>query len=96
MDQFEDVSRRMASMTPEQQRKAISEAKAFCGCPACPTYSIRSKETGELLFCVQGRSAHLCCDGSCSCRKCSARNMMGVSHDHFCTRGTEKEQRGMK
>jgi hypothetical protein len=96
MDQFEDVSRRMASMSPEQQRKVIAEAKAFCACPRCPSYGLASKETAELLFCVLGRSAHVCGETSCACQKCSARNMMGISHDHFCTCGNEKEQRGIR
>jgi hypothetical protein len=96
MDQFEDVSRRMAAMSPEQQRKAIAEAQAFCACPRCQSYGLGSKEAAELLFCVHGRSAHICGDQACACPKCSARNMMGIRHEHFCTRGNEKEQRGIR
>jgi hypothetical protein len=96
MDQFEDVSRRMAAMTPEQQHKAVAEAKAFCECARCPSFGPHARDGGQLLFCTLGRATDACQGNGCSCGHCAAKKMLGLRHERFCALGTEKEQRGMR
>ncbi len=89
MDKFE-------KMTEEERKKAIKENKKLCSCPDCPTYNECAKEKRELVYCASGKSqACITKESGCICPACPITEMMGLTKDYFCVRGTESQQRGM-
>jgi hypothetical protein len=89
LDKFE-------KMTEEERKKAIKENKKLCICPDCPTYNECAKEKRELVYCASGKSqACITKESGCICPACPITEMMGLTKDYFCVRGTESQQRGM-
>ncbi len=96
MDKFEEMMRMMSQMTEEERMKAIEANKTLCICPDCPTYNECAQEKGELFYCALGKSPTCITEGlGCICPACPITEKMGLTHDYFCTKGTEREQRGM-
>ena len=96
MDKFEEMMQMMSQMTEEERMKAIEANKAFCTCPDCPTYNKCAQEKGELFYCALGKSpACITEELGCICPACPVTEKMGLTHEYFCTKGTEREQRGM-
>ena len=96
MDKFEQVMQMMSQMTDEERMKAIEANKNLCICPDCPTYNECAQEKGEIFYCAMGKSPTCITKGlGCICPACPITEKMGLTHDYFCTNGTEKEQRGM-
>ncbi|UCG37560.1 MAG: DUF2769 domain-containing protein [Candidatus Bathyarchaeota archaeon] len=86
----------MAKMSGEEMQKAIEAKKKLCICRDCPSYNECAKESNELLYCAIGKSPK-CITGEvgCICPGCPVTEQMGLKSEYFCTRGSEKEQRGM-
>ncbi len=96
MDKFEQVMQTMSQMTEEERMKAIEDNKTLCICPDCPTYNECAQEKGEIFYCSMGKSPTCITKGlGCICPACPITEKMGLTHDYFCTKGTEREQRGM-
>jgi hypothetical protein len=96
MDKFEETMQMMSRMTEEERKKATKSDKALCVCPNCPTYNECAQEKGELLYCRLGKSpACITEELGCICPSCPVVEKMGLKNEYFCTKGTEKEQRGM-
>ena len=87
----------MSKMTEKQRMKIIKENMALCICLDCPTYNQCAQKKGELFYCVLGRSSTcITKESGCICPACPLTEKMGLTNQFFCTRGTEKEQRGME
>ncbi|MGD8505818.1 MAG: DUF2769 domain-containing protein [Candidatus Bathyarchaeota archaeon] len=96
MDRFEQAMQQMKQMTEEDRMKIIESKKKLCICSGCPTYNKCASENKELLYCALGKSP-LCIteENNCICPTCPLTEQMGLNHQYFCTRGPEREQRGM-
>jgi hypothetical protein len=96
MDKFEQAMRQMAQMTDEDRMKMIEDKRKVCICGGCPTYNNCARKVNELLYCALGKSpACIREENDCICSGCPLTEQMGLKHQFFCTRGSEKEQRGM-
>ena len=95
MDKFEEMMQMMSKMTEKERMKAIADSKALCICPDCPSYTECAQKKGEVFYCAVGRSP-MCIskESGCICPACPITEKMGLTNQYFCTRGTEKEQRG--
>ena len=95
MDKFEQAMQMMAKMGKEEREKMVEAAKKFCVCGSCPSYNDCAREKKELLFCALGESP-MCImkEQGCICPSCPVAEQMGLKNEYFCTRGSEKEQRG--
>lgn len=97
MDKFEQTMQQMASLTTEERMKMIDSMKDLCICGDCPSYNDCASEANELLYCVLGKSPSCITDEIiCTCPDCPVTDQMGLEYEFFCTRGAEREQRGMK
>ncbi len=96
MGQFETILREMQRMSPEERDNRIRLYRTRCICVACPTYSTCMREKNELLFCVAGKSPTCTAErGACTCPTCPVSALLGLKKAYFCTRGSEKELRGL-
>lgn len=91
---FEQVMQAMNMMSPEEREAKIAELAKMCICDGCPTYA----GTGEkrLLFCITGKSEIIKKEKGCICPVCPVQENMALRWDYYCTRGSGKEQAGMK
>ncbi len=97
MDKFEETMQMMSKMTEKERMKAVEDNKGLCICPDCPTYNECAQKKGEVFYCGLGRSpACVTKEEGCICPACPITEKMGLTNLYFCTRGTEREQRGMK
>ncbi|UCC57906.1 MAG: DUF2769 domain-containing protein [Candidatus Bathyarchaeum sp.] len=96
MDKFEQMMQMMSQMTEEERMKAMEANKALCTCPGCPTYNECAQKKGELFYCAMGASPTCITEElGCICPACPITEKMGLTHEYFCVKGTEREQRGM-
>lgn len=77
-----------------QKSLDMKKLTSMCTCGGCPSY----KGTGEtaLLFCYTTKSKKIRKEKGCVCGGCPVTKQMGLKYMYYCTRGTEKEQSGMK
>jgi hypothetical protein len=94
MPKFETQSREMAERSREERVRLMESLNVQCLCPKCPTHTECAKRSREKLFCFHGKS-FICIDAEveCLCPGCPVHDEMGLKHDFFCTRGSEKAQR---
>ena len=96
MDKFEQIMQEMANLATEERMKMIESKKELCICGDCPSYNDCASEANELLYCALGKSPSCITDEiSCTCPDCPVTDQMGLKYEFFCTRGAEREQRGM-
>lgn len=94
MDKFEKALQMMAKMSKRQRMEAVEAKKKLCVCGGCPSYNDCAREKKELLYCTLGDSVECITEeAGCICPSCPVTDQMGLNHDYFCTRGSEKEQR---
>lgn len=94
MDKFETTLAALAKMSDSERTKAVENLKSMCICPDCPTYTDCAKKADERLFCWFGGSKNcITKEVDCLCPSCPVASEMGLKHDFFCTRGSEKSQR---
>lgn len=95
MDKFDETMQMLSQMRKEEVKKAMEDYKGLCVCPGCPSYNKCAEEAGELLYCLLGAgSTCITEEAGCICPACPITDKVGVTHEYFCTKGTEKEQRG--
>lgn len=94
MDKFETTMAALAKMSDSEKTKTVGNLKSMCICPDCPTYTDCAKLADERLFCWFGGSKNcISKEIDCLCPSCPVASEMGLKHDFFCTRGSEKSQR---
>lgn len=93
MDKWEEMMKRFMAMPEAERMKQIEQSKTMCICVGCPSY----RGTGEtgLLFCGIGKSSIIKEEKGCSCGLCPVVVHMGLTRLYYCTRGNEKDQRGL-
>jgi hypothetical protein len=97
MDKFEQLMEKMKGMSEDEMRKAIEAKRGMCICGSCPSYNECAGGKFEVLYCATGKSPDCITEmKGCTCPSCPLTKEMGLEKSYYCTRGTEKEQRGMK
>ena len=93
LDEWEKMMKDMMAIPEAERTKLMEQAKTMCICTKCPSYS----GTGEIkvLFCSIGKSSIIKEEKGCSCGLCPVVPHMGLTRLYYCTRGSEKEQRGV-
>ena len=93
MDKWEDIMGKFMALSEDERMKQLEQSKNMCICPGCPSY----KGTGDkgLLFFGMGKSTIIKEEKGCSCGLCPVVSHMGLTRLYYCTRGNEKEQRGI-
>lgn len=82
----------MSKMTEDERIKVIKENKKYCICPDCPTYNECAKEKNDLFYCLSGKSEKcIIKESGCICPACPITEMLNLTKDYFCIRGTEKQ-----
>jgi len=95
-DKFEEMMEKMSGLSEEERMKSMEDKKGMCTCINCPSYNECAKEGTELLFCAKGKSPSCITDEKgCICPSCPITPMMGLKNGYYCTKGSEKEIRGM-
>jgi hypothetical protein len=94
MDKFEQTMQSMSKMSPQEGMKTLSEVMGKCMCGGCPTYTNAARASGESFFCGTGKSfRHITTLVNCLCGGCPVKGDLGLRHDSFCMKGSEKTQR---
>lgn len=80
-------------MSPEEMEAKRQKVIAGCTCEGCPSWF----ECGESIgycFVTIGKSECIEEEMACICKGCPVYPMMGLTEWYFCTRGSEKVQKG--
>ena len=86
----------MKEMGETERNQMLDRMKKECICTDCPSYNDCAKMNGELLFCSIGKSPNCIIDEKgCICPECPIAKRLELENVYFCTRGSEREQRGM-
>ena len=87
MDQFDTVF-----SDPDDAR--VRKFREKCICRDCPTYNFCAGDSGELLYCIIGRSFRCITeDFGCVCPSCPLVDEIGLEYLTFCLLGSEAAQR---
>lgn len=78
----------MNSEKMEKQREKILD---MCICSSCPSW-VECDEKGGFCFPTVAKSSCIDNEKGCICAACPATDEMGLKHDYYCTRGSDKEQ----
>ena len=89
MDKTEEEADAMIAEFEEK----LPMVKEMCICKNCPSY-VGTGE-GGVLFCGVGKSSKITEERGCSCGLCPVVGHMGLTRLYYCTRGNEREQRGI-
>jgi hypothetical protein len=94
MNTFETKLREIQALLPVERDQAMAQYRTRCICPVCPNHNTCAMSKHEWFYCFTGRS-FLCIDfeRSCICATCPVAKETGLTHEFFCTRGTETAQR---
>jgi len=96
VDKFEQTMQQMARLTDEHRMQMTESKKELCICGDCPSYNDCAGESRESLYCVLGGSPYCVAEElGCICPSCPVMGQMGLRYEYFCTRESEREQRGM-
>ena len=72
----------------EKKKKKVLD---MCICPSCPSWE-ECGEKGGFCLATIGKSACIEDEKGCICPGCPVTDELGLTHDYYCTRGSEKEQ----
>ncbi len=93
---FEDHMKDMATLSESDMKAKVKEIQKVCKdyCGKCPTRA----GTGEkgLAFCALGKSQKIKVDKGCLCAGCPITKQLALRWDHYCMKGSGREQAGMK
>jgi hypothetical protein len=96
MDDFEQMMQTISRMTDEERMEKIESFKSLCICPSCPTYNKCAQEKDASLYCLLGASQKCIREEvGCICPACPLWEKTDFKNEYFCTKGTEREQRGI-
>ncbi|HTX61938.1 MAG TPA: DUF2769 domain-containing protein [Methanobacterium sp.] len=96
MDKFEELIDQLDKLPKDERETRIKEEiEPDCVCPICPTFNQCSRETGENIFCISGKSNCIETEKGCLCPTCplALKYRLGVIHNFYCRQGSELEQR---
>jgi len=81
-------------MDPQHMEERKKMVLGMCICKSCPTY-VECGEAGGYCFPLIGKSGCIKEEKQCTCGKCPVYSKMDLKNMFYCTRGSEKEQKGM-
>lgn len=94
MVNFEKAIAGLAALGEKERAAKMETLTKLCVCDDCPTYTDCARQNGECLFCLRGKSADcIKTDVDCICPSCPMTRAYGLSHNYFCTRGGEADQK---
>ena len=93
MDKWEEIMKQLMEKPEAERMNQLEQSKVMCICQNCPSY--RGTGETELLFCGLGKSTTIGEEKGCSCGLCPVVGHLGLTRLYYCTRGNEKEQRGV-
>ena len=93
MDKWEEMMKKFMALPESERLKQLEQSKKMCICKTCPSY-VGTGES-EVLFCGIGKSSTITKEKGCSCGLCPVIGHMGLTRLYYCTRGSEREQRGI-
>ncbi|NOQ54665.1 MAG: DUF2769 domain-containing protein [Thermoplasmata archaeon] len=80
-------------MSPEEMEQKEQMVVGQCICKGCPSY-VECGESVGYCFPTIGKSKCIEDEMACICKACHVYPMMGLTEWYFCTRGSEKVQKG--
>ncbi len=95
MNAFEELTKELEQLSPEERSKKVGELEGDCVCPLCPTFNQCAKDAQENIFCLKGKSKEcISKEKSCICATCpfGIKYRIGVIYNFFCLRGSQIEQ----
>ena len=93
MDKWEEMMKKISAMPEAERTKQMEQSRKMCICTSCPSY-VGTGETG-CLFCGGEKSSIIKEEKGCNCGVCPVVAHMGLTRLYYCTRGNEREQRGI-
>ena len=84
------AKRRTYRLSPNETRQRTEEFLNMCICSGCPSWTECGEEGGFCLSAI-GKSSCIIDQKGCICSRCPVTGEMGLEHDYYCTRGSEKE-----
>ncbi len=81
---------------PESDEGILETLEVMCICEDCPTYTNMGKKDDYITYCyhLRGKSKKIKKEVKCLCPDCPVLVEMGYTKTFYCTRGSEKEQKG--
>ena len=80
-------------MSLEEMKEMEQKVIGMCVCRSCPTY-IQGAEPIGYCFPTIGKNERIITEDQCICPGCPVFAEMSLTKIFFCTRGSEKEQKG--
>jgi hypothetical protein len=94
MDKFEQTMQDMRKTPLQEGMKVLQAEISKCMCGQCPAYTNAARALGESFFCGTGKSfRHITTLVNCLCGGCPVKGDLGLRHDSFCMKGSEKALR---
>lgn len=84
------IKRRRYRISPNGIRQRTEEFLNMCICPQCPSW-MECGEKGGFCLSAIGKSSCITEQKGCICPGCPVTGEMGLKHDYYCTRGSEKK-----
>ncbi|MEE9192698.1 MAG: DUF2769 domain-containing protein [Candidatus Aerophobetes bacterium] len=84
------IKRRTSRLSPNERRQRSEELLRMCICSGCPSW-IECGEKGGFCLSAIGKSSCITDHKGCICSRCPVTGKMGLKHDYYCTRGSEKK-----
>lgn len=64
---------------------------SMCICPSCPSW-VECDEDGGFCFVTIGKSECISEEKGCVCGQCPVTEELGLTHEFYCTRGSDEAQ----
>ena len=80
-------------MNPEEMKEMEQKVIGMCICRSCPTYVQEADPIGY-CFPTIGKNVRITEEDQCICPACPVFAQQSLTKIFFCTRGSEKEQKG--
>ena len=78
-------------LDPNEMEERKKMAVGMCTCKQCPSFKACGESIGYCFPTIR-RSSCIKQEMGCICGSCPVTAHMGLRHDYYCTRGSEKEQ----
>lgn len=88
------AKRRTYRLSSNETQQRTEELLDMCICSGCPSWTECGEKGGFCLSAI-GKSSCITDQKGCICPKCPVTDEMGLKHQYYCTRGSEKELSGM-
>ena len=84
------IKRRTHKLGLSESRQRSEEFLDMCVCSGCPSWTECGERGGFCLSAI-GKSSCITEQKGCTCPGCPVTGEMGLKHEYYCTRGSEKK-----